>query len=55
MGRPRAVISSAYAASARPATMIVVVTVPFTLDMLLRFVVTGRSCSAFNQVTMAVE
>src|ERR1700683_3592108 len=34
------VISSAYPASARPATMIVVETAPFTLDMLLRFVVT---------------
>src|ERR1700734_494441 len=39
--RLRAVISSAYPASARPATMIVVGTAPFTLDMLLRFVVPG--------------
>src|SRR6202035_3724464 len=39
--RLRAVISSAYAASARPTTMIVVGTAPFTDDMLLRFVVRG--------------
>src|SRR5580693_4345428 len=39
--RFRAVISSAYPASARPATMIVVGTAPFTHVMLLRFVVTG--------------
>src|SRR5580693_3031489 len=39
--RFRAVISSAYPASARPATMIVVGTAPFTDDMLLRFVVTN--------------
>src|SRR6202034_3207029 len=37
--RFRAVISSAYPASARPTTMIVVGTAPFTDDMLLRFVV----------------
>src|ERR1039457_395560 len=39
--RFRAVISSAYPASARPAMMIVVGTAPFTLEMLLRYVVTG--------------
>src|SRR5580658_9350763 len=39
--RFRAVISSAYPASARPATIIVVETAPFTDDMLLRFVVTS--------------
>src|SRR5580704_9699913 len=39
--RFRAVISSAYPASARPAMMIVVGTAPFTHVMLLRFVVTG--------------
>src|ERR1700733_13506208 len=39
--RFRAVVSSAYPASARPATIIVVGTAPFTLDMLLRFVVTS--------------
>src|SRR6476660_3084462 len=37
--RLRAVMSSAYPASARPATMIVVGTAPFTEDMLLRLVV----------------
>src|SRR6266567_1252227 len=40
-----AVISSAYPASARPATMIVVETAPFTQVMLLRFVVTGAGPS----------
>src|SRR5689334_19714767 len=39
--RLSAVISSAYPASARPATMIVVGTAPFTDAMVLRFVVTG--------------
>src|ERR1700693_1350487 len=39
--RFRAVISSEYPASARPATMIVVGTAPFTHVMLLRFIVTG--------------
>jgi hypothetical protein len=43
LGDGRAVISSAYPASARPATMIVVGTAPFTDDMLLPFVVTGAS------------
>src|SRR6202043_1274383 len=46
--RFRAVISSAYPASARPATMIVVETAPFTDDMLLRFVVSGPA-QARNQ------
>src|SRR5690349_10995486 len=39
--RLSAVISSAYPASARPATMIAVGTAPFTDDMVLRFVVPG--------------
>src|SRR5260370_10691882 len=43
--RLRAVVSSAYPASARPATMIVVGTAPFTHDMLLRFVVTGAGAA----------
>src|SRR5580704_16106994 len=38
--RFRAVITSAYPVSARPATIIVVGTAPFTHDTLLRFVVT---------------
>src|SRR5581483_2536085 len=39
----RLVITSAYPASASPATMIVVGTAPFTHVMLLRFVVTSRA------------
>src|SRR5580693_6094639 len=42
----RAVISSAYTASARPATMIVVGTAPFTAQILLRFVVIRAGASA---------
>jgi hypothetical protein len=46
--RLRAVISSAYPASARPTTMIVVGTALFTDDMLLRFVVRSAGRGGFR-------